>query len=150
MADDGKNIDQWDACNPGELTNLVHRLDGRQRAAHRRQILNTALVSTIVFACVVLSLGSFLGKSGHYGGIACSECREHIPAYQLHLIGQSKLEDEDLLASMKIHLQKCKMCRSEFNTLYPEQRITVSSTTRPVLVLALQPAWIAEHSMDRF
>ncbi len=150
MADDGKNIDQWDACSPGELTKLVHRLDYRQRAAHRKTVLNTALVSTIVFACVVLSLGSFLDQSSHYGGIACSQCREHIPEYQLHLIGQSSFEDEDLLASMKIHLQKCKLCRTEFNTLYPEQRITVSSTTRPVLMLALQPAWIAEHSIDRY
>lgn len=140
MSDERQSIDQWDTCSPGELTKLVHRLDARQRSARRKQVLNTALVSTCVFACVVLALGSFVNRGGtHYGGIACSVCRDHLTDYQLHLIGESTFDDAELLTSMKTHLEKCKFCRGKFNTLYPEQRISNSITKRRAILIALQP-----------
>lgn len=139
---DGSQIDHWEACSAGELTKMVHRLDARQRAVRRRQVLNTALVSTAVFACVVLGLGTFMNSGGsHAGGIACSVCREHLADYQLHLIGEQQFDDEQLLTSMKIHLEKCQFCRGRFNTAYPEQRIEVSTTTRRALLLAVQPGF---------
>lgn len=136
-----RNLDDWDTCSPGELGKMVHRLDAQQRGVRRRQVLNTALVSTGVFACVVLSLGSFLGNDAtHYGDIACSICKKHMSDYQLHLVGESSFEDETLLASMKVHLEKCKLCQSKFNTMFPEQRITLNTATKPVLMFALQPS----------
>lgn len=141
-----RNPSDWEACSPGEFGKLVHRLDARQRSVRRRQVLSTALVSTVVFACAVLTLGSFLGDNPtHYGGIACSTCREHLSDYQLHLVGESTFEDEELLASMKIHLEKCSLCQSKFNGMFPEQRITASDATKPVLMFALQPSWLAHQ-----
>jgi len=124
--DDHRNDNPWEVCPTGELTQMVHRLDASQRRARSKQVYGTALVSTGVFACVVLALGSFMGPSGnHYGDISCSTCRNHIPDYALHLTGELVLENVDLVASMKTHLEKCSFCRARYNALYPNSQLTL-------------------------
>ena len=142
-----RNLNDWDTCSPGELGKMVHRLDAQQRSVRRRQVLSTALVSTGVFACAVLTLGSLLDNSAtYYGGIACSTCKQHMSDYQLHLVGESTFADEELLASMKVHLEKCKFCKDKFNGMFPEQRITLNTATKPVLMFALQPSLMANQT----
>ncbi|MEM8945955.1 MAG: hypothetical protein AAGD11_12335 [Planctomycetota bacterium] len=148
MSSDDRNTEQWNACSGGELTKLVGRLDARQRSAQRKQVLGTALVSTGVFACVVLALGTFMdgGSSQQYGGIACSVCRQHLADYQLHLLGESKFEDGEMLASVKTHLEKCTFCRGKFNAMYPDQQIGSIGQSRQAMLIALQPAFAYKHA----
>jgi len=143
--------EQWEACPQGELHNLVQRLDATQIQSRRRQMLSTAVVSSAVFACVVLALGSVMGpRSNGYGGIRCSECREHFTDYQLHVAGKQISQDADFLASMKTHLEKCTFCRGRFNAAYPDYSVNSAATTRPAITLALQPMFLSHrHAYQR-
>ncbi len=135
-----QNDDQWDACPGGELTQMVHRLDASQRRARSKQVFKTALVSTAVFACVVLAFGSVVGSVGpQYGGISCSYCRNHLAEYHPHVAGELVHQNAAFVASMKTHLEKCKLCRGKFNVMYPELSIAASTANRPAIEFVVRP-----------
>lgn len=136
--DERQHDDAWDVCPAGELTQMVHRLDASQRRARSRQVYKTALLSTAVFACVVLALGSVVGFGGsQYGGINCDFCRGHLAEYYPHAAGELVHQDAAFVTSMKTHLEKCQLCRGKFNTMYPD--FSTASTARPTMKIAMQP-----------
>jgi len=150
--------DPWEACAAGELTQMVRRLDASQRHARRKQVYTTALLSTGVFACVVLAVGSLVGPARNlYGGISCRYCRSHFAEYQPYVAGEGDLagegvagrkadHDADFVGSMKTHLEKCTFCRAKFNAMYPDQRIAGTVMTRPLAVtIAVQPMFAIGH-----
>lgn len=86
MPSGDEHNEQWEACPSGQLTGMVRRLEASQRRAQRKQVFNTALLSTAVFAIVVLAAGTWMGPaSTSYGGIRCSVCRANFDAYNTHL-----------------------------------------------------------------
>ncbi len=137
---DEQQNDPWEACAPGELTKMVHRLDASQRRSSRKQVYRTALISSAVFACVVFALGSIMGSgSSQYGGISCSYCRGHLAEYYPHASGQLDHQDAAFVTSMMTHLEKCTFCRSKFNSMYPDLALRNATTTRPLVVSAMRP-----------
>ena len=125
--------DQWDACPPGELSKMVHRLDASQYRARNQQVIKTALISSAVFACVVLALGSLAGPRGaQFGGINCDFCRSHMAEYQPHAAGEVVHQDTDFISSMKTHLEHCPICREKFNAMYPEQSLSMAYVLHPM------------------
>ena len=141
----GRDDVQWEACPAGELTQLVDRLDAAQRHARRKQVYGTALISTAVFAGVVLVLGSVVGSGrANYGGINCAYCRNHLAEYYPHLTGDVVLSDAQFVASMKTHLEKCTFCRAKFRSLYPDFELTGAFAGQPAIAFALLPRFSAE------
>ena len=153
MSKEKENSDSWEACPPGELSQMVHRVDARQRGARRKQVLKTAMMSTAVFACVVLALGLFAGPAGsNYGNISCSYCRDHMAEYAPHLSGElvsgvsgelvsGELlhEDANFVANMKVHLEKCPFCGDRFEYLYPGLNVASTPTARLGFAWATPP-----------
>ena len=132
-----QNDDPWDACPAGELTQMVHRLDASQRRARSLQVGKTALLSTAVFACVVMVLGSFMGSSSlQFGGIDCETCQSDLAEYYLHAAGELVHEDAAFVTSMETHLEQCEFCREKFHAMYPELNMTGTATLRPLLTVA--------------
>lgn len=144
--DDSGQDHPWEACPTGELTHMVQRLDAKQNRARRKQIYGTALLSSAVFAGIVLAVGSLMGPGGNgYGGIRCAECRDHFTDYQLHIAGEQMSNDAEFLLSMKTHLEKCTFCREKFNALYPDHRVANAAAMRPAITFALQPMFAIGH-----
>ena len=130
----------WEECPAGELTQMVTRLDAAEQRRRSKQIYGTALISTVVFAGVVLAMGTFFDSgTTNYGGIDCAYCRNHLAEYFPHLNGDAVLEDAQFVASMKTHLEKCTFCRAKFRSLYPNFELSHRRATRPVLTVALLP-----------
>jgi hypothetical protein len=134
--------DSWQACPEGEFTQLVHRLDSRERAARRKQVFSIALASTAAFAALVLVVGLVLGPGGpNFGGISCAECREQMAEYAPHAAGKIVHQDQDLVRSMQTHLKHCDFCRDKFQAMYPEVAMVPKAavsrweSTGPVLAM---------------
>ncbi|NOZ39092.1 MAG: hypothetical protein GXP24_02555 [Planctomycetes bacterium] len=131
---------QWDVCPPGELTQMVHRLDASQRRQRTKQVLRTGLISTAVFAFVVMALGSIVGMgNSNYGGISCAFCRSHLAEYQPHVAGELIHQDDAFVASMKTHLENCTNCRGKFHAMYPDLSVSSVSTNWRTFGFAMQP-----------
>ncbi len=140
-SDDLRQADLWEACASGELSQMVRRLDGTQIRARRKQVFSTALLSTAVFACLVFVVGIMTGP---YGGIRCSYCHSHMAEYYAHTTGKIVHEDSAFVGSMKIHLEKCAICRGKFGQMYPDmQAAGRSPVARPVTFEDLQPTFVA-------
>ena len=136
----------WDVCESGELTNMVHRLDVKQRRARRRKALSTAFVSTSAVAFAVVALGTFMNQSNlKYGGLTCLFCRGHFAEFQAHHAGQSVHEDANFIKNMSLHLKDCNPCRDEFNLRYPKTPFASVSAHR-MIPIALQPVFTANFS----
>ncbi len=151
--DGNRRDEQWDACPGGELMQMVHRLDASQRRARGMQVAKTALLSTAVFACVVLALGSFMGSGDlQLGGIHCDYCQGRLAEYYPHAAGELVHEDATFVTSMETHLENCEFCRGKFNAMYPELNTTGTpgntATLRPLL--ALGQFAIPSASVERF
>ncbi len=132
--------DQWDVCSPGELTQMVHRLDASQHRQRTRQVFRTGVISTAVFACVVMALGSIVGFGGsNYGDISCAFCRGHLAEYRPHVAGELIHQDATFVASMETHLENCRFCRGKFNEMYPNLSTASTASTRPTFEFAMQP-----------
>ncbi len=118
---DTPQSDQWDVCPSGVLTQMVSRLDATQRSASRKQVFRTALLSTAVFTCVVLSIGSIFGSRGaQFGGINCAFCQGHLAEYYPHAVGEVVLQDAAFVKSMETHLEECSFCHKKFIQMYPD------------------------------
>ncbi len=144
-----QNDSPWDACPAGELTQMVHRLDASQRRTRSLQVGKTALLSTAVFACVVMVLGSFMGSSSlQFGGIDCETCQSRLAEYYPHAAGELVHEDVDFVASIETHLKECEFCREKFYAMYPALNTTRTTTLR--LRLAFAQLSISPVSADRF
>ena len=127
--------DHWEPCPPGELSRMVQRVGATADLQRRRQLYKTALLSTALFACVVLAVGSLMPSNNHYGGIACSVCRGHIPEYVAHVENEKLMDDADLLASVKLHLEKCKFCQQWSEVRYPDLlSATLGTAGRPAML----------------
>ena len=148
--DDHRRDEQWDACPAGELTQMVHRLDASQRRARGKQVAKTALLSTAVFACVVLALGSFMGSGDmQFGNINCDYCQSHLAEYYPHAAGESVHEDATFVTSMETHLENCEFCREKFSAMHPELN-TTGNTTRLHPLLAVGQLVIPSTSARRY
>ncbi|MCG8448088.1 MAG: hypothetical protein MI725_00730 [Pirellulales bacterium] len=135
----------WDVCPTGELSQMAARLDAAQRRASRNRLYGGTLACTALFAVVVLSVGSFLNSDGvKHGGIGCRECMSNFAAYHDHLTEANLLADAKLIASMATHLEKCDLCRGEFNAAYPGVLVSNLSAVGRPLQVAMLPRFTAE------
>lgn len=120
MSENHPNAEHWQECPPGELTQMVTRLDRSQRRARHRKLAGVVLGSSAAYAAVVLALGSWMSSQGTiFGGISCSYCVDHFEAYSEHLQSIRVSDDAEFLASMRTHIEKCALCRSKFQSRFP-------------------------------
>ena len=132
--------DEWGPCAQGELGRLANRLKANQVRASRKRMYKATLVSTALFAGVILVVGSFWGRVGfQYGGISCKECYSHFAEYRDHLTEVKLLADANLAESMKTHLDKCWLCNNKFNKEYPGVLSARALAPKAPLLVALQP-----------
>ncbi len=112
---------EWDSCPAGELTRMVRRIDAAHRRKQTFELARTGMFSMLLVACGVLVFGNFfVARDFTFGGISCTECVQHFPAYHDHLKGEVAVEDVELLASLETHLAKCERCQSNFRKMYSD------------------------------
>ncbi len=125
----------WQACPPGEVTELVGRLRARRRHETLRQV---ALGTTAL--CLVLIAGSSLihrvltPAEPNFGGITCTEVAEHTEAYVAGTL------DADLARRIDVHLGQCTFCRNlieqmrEQGESAPVARKETAQLASPILI----------------
>lgn len=120
--------EKWDPCPPGELANMV-RARGAQR--RRKTIDRAAGVAAGLIICIAVgayTLGIFTPEpsNANYGGLACSEVAEKLPAYVEGDV------DPQLQQRMAVHLDKCDYCRSRYQQMVDQ----VAHVVRSAVLLA--------------
>ena len=123
--------DQWKPCS-GEISHMVNRLEIVERRRRMRQLASTATLSLVLFAVGAVLIGGFvIYREPQFGGIGCTECLSHAPAYHDHLTGVAAMTDLELAERIKTHLDLCKCCKMKFNETYPDAAIAAMGRERP-------------------
>lgn len=123
----------WDPCPHGELARMVQ---ARRRQRRRRIVDRAAAVGACLMICLAVggyTLGLFTpepspggNSGGDFGGLACSEVRDALPAY---IAGEI---DPPMHERVARHLRNCPHCRSR----YDELRGKVSAVSRSRVLIA--------------
>jgi hypothetical protein len=113
--------DDWQACPSGELTQMVGRLNARERRARFAQLASSGLMSMLLFAAGAILVGGFvIYQEPMFGGISCTDCLSHANEYHDHLLGSSPMADVELASQIETHLEECLCCRTKFGQAYPD------------------------------
>ncbi len=140
--DDCVSMDDWQACPAGELLQMACRLQSHQRRTRAKKLVGATAGSMALVAATVLLVGSLTqGRAGLYGGISCAFCQEHFGDYHTQLTANIAVSNAAMAASMEQHLAKCKFCRAKFKKDYPGVLDTGASPMRPLVLVALRPAF---------
>ena len=125
MTTNQQQNDEWQDCPSGEMSQLVKRLNSKQKRVQSAQLLKAATVCILLVAAGVFFTGSMLdsqpildSQEPKYGGITCSQCKLHFASYRDHKTAAAPME-EALATSMATHLKDCNICRSFFEKTYP-------------------------------
>ncbi len=125
--------DSWDACPSGELSRMV---DARKAQRRRRAMDRAAVVGACLMVCIAIggfALGIFSPDpsappmGAKYGGIACADVVDCLPAYvaaQQHDFAHTHL-DEATVASITEHLAHCPACRKHYEQTRLQQGISL-------------------------
>ena len=128
MSLNDEHHNEWQACPPGEVGRLVHRLQDRHRAlaTQRRMVAAVLLLMT---ACTgYYFVGVLPNAEPNYGGIVCSRLHELAPQYM------AKTLNADTSGRIQLHLAHCKSCRDKLNEMSMN---SASRVTRPHEEIAL-------------
>ena len=125
--------DSWDACPSGELARMVEARNAQRR---RRVMDRAAVVAACLMVCVAMggfALGIFSpdhsapGGGASYGGIACADVADCLPAYiaaERQDVANTHL-DEGTIASITEHLTHCPACRRHYEQTKLQQGISL-------------------------
>lgn len=125
--------DSWDACPSGELSHMV---DARKAQRRRRVMDRAAVVAASAMVCIAIggfALGVFSpdpsapAGGANYGGIACADVVDCLPAYladQRQDPANTHL-DAATVASITEHLSHCPACRQHYEQTKLQQGISL-------------------------
>ena len=141
--------DQWQPCQPGELSSVADQLIRDESGRQRQQTLQRAIVGLATVLVVAVGVSLWVTDEEQpplapFGGITCAECFEAFPEYHTHLTQGVEMR-KDFAVSMNAHLEECEMCRHKFEQRFPGvlsvglQRAgrLLASGTPPAMLLAL-------------
>ena len=122
----------WDHCPPGELQRLVERLNVHERYAKRKRFCYGGAGVLSIAAVLIISISTLMPNPTSYGGLTCQQCQSHFDAFHSHLTSGvndqmatveeegANVMDSTLAEKMKSHLANCDRCRSQFNSVHPD------------------------------
>ncbi len=122
----------WDHCPPGELQRLVGRLNVLERCEKRKRFRYGGAGVLSIAAVLIISISTRMPNSTSYGGLTCQQCQSHFDAFHGHLTSEvddqvatveeegANVMDSTLAEKMKDHLANCDRCRSQFNSVHPD------------------------------
>ncbi len=111
-----QQCDDWRDCPPGELSQMVGRLNAAQRQARMKKFYGKAAACMLLVAVGMVAVGTVL--SSRYGGISCPECQEHFVEFYNYRTKAAAMDDA-LASNMTKHLENCGRCRGAFEKNYP-------------------------------
>lgn len=101
-----KEPQEWKSCDSGFLVGISERAKVSRR---RQSALRASVAAMVVLFAVglgVWSTGRWSSpKEYYFGGIACHEVREHMPAMTAGTL------PEELRTRIETHLRECPVCR---------------------------------------
>ena len=99
-------LEDWDACEAGELRQVVWRLKSRRRNDMITRIGGVAVVLLLVAFAGTLVIQSMQAKDAfNFGGITCEEVQDNFSAY---VDGEVTPK---LANRIRTHLSKCPHCK---------------------------------------
>lgn len=107
---------EWEPCETGLLVDYANRA----RLAQRRRVALGGSAGAMVAVCVI-GLGVLATswwsspREYHFGGIACHEVQENMPAMMAGTL------PDDLEVRMSAHLQECPVCRKLMENMQENQ-----------------------------
>jgi len=106
-------LEDWEPCEGGELRQVVWRVKTERR---NRDIFKVGGVVVVLLLCAFAAtlIWEQINQAGQfdYGGISCKEVKSHLAAFKDH-----KLDDQQLVESIRIHLEKCPHCGAAFKKM---------------------------------
>lgn len=135
---DSRDPNSWDACEIGSLSGIARRKQAAVARTRQSKIAGAALLSAAALLLIAFSV-TRRGVAPKpevwgdvYGGIACSQCIDLMPAYRDHLVEDRPMLDVEIV-SMATHLAECPKCAKHFNKKYPG----VLTSAAPVVTAAV-------------
>jgi hypothetical protein len=107
--------DDWTTCPPGEITQMVNRLESQRRSVATVKTIGAAAVIMLGVAIWQFSGATNPGEN-NLGHIACHEVCSHCEDYQDGTLAKS---DPTLLARIEQHLGHCKSCSAKLKPNKP-------------------------------
>ena len=99
-------LEDWEPCESGELRQMVWRVKTERR---NREIIKVGGAFVVLLLCAFAAtlIWQQMNASGKYdyGGISCKEVKSHLEAFK-----EGKIHDQQLVDSLRIHLDKCPHC----------------------------------------
>ena len=131
MTPNEKSQQQWKACRPGMLSDVVSDLKSRRspRTTTRGPVLASllALVALIGFAA-----WQYSGPQDHdYGGIHCRQVHQHMRSYLAGTLS------DDVADRIAVHVKHCNRCRAGMETMQssnaswtPHASVSIATASR--------------------
>lgn len=116
-----KKSNQWEPCESGYLAALCERAKSARR---KRRLFRAGAGAALVICGVGLGVWSSgywsTPRENYFGGIACHEVRENMPAMMAGTL------PAEVKVRMEAHLRECSACREMVQKMQNSQAATIA------------------------